>query len=143
MSFHQSTASNQIDKPHHTHRETLSPTGGMQIYWDKFSRGWVVVVVKRSAYQPSTPTTRVRIPLTSTVFSVKFLLEMNENKQKRSGLAHFKVQQRFRIDRLPNQQNIYFLLRPKLGKGMPRHLNVQLFKQISQSILLLWFSMNI
>ena len=37
-------------------------------------------MVKWSACLPSTPTIRVRILLTHTVFSVKF--EMNENKQK-------------------------------------------------------------
>ena len=31
---------------------------------------------------PSTSTIRVRIPLTPTVFSVKFVFEKNENKQK-------------------------------------------------------------
>ena len=49
-----------------------------------------VVVVMWSACSTSTPTIRVRIPLTSTVYSVKFVFEKNENKQKRPGLAHFK-----------------------------------------------------
>ena len=36
-------------------------------------------------------TSRVRIPLTPTVFSVKFVFEFNENKHnKRPGQAHFK-----------------------------------------------------
>ena len=48
-----------------------------------------VVVVMWSACSTSTPTIRVRIPLTSTVYSVKFVFEKNENKQKRPGLAHF------------------------------------------------------
>ena len=42
---------------------------------------WVVVVVKRSAYSPSTPMIHVRILLTPTVFSVKFVYEKNENKK--------------------------------------------------------------
>ena len=42
-----------------------------------------------SACLASTPTIRVRIALTSTVFSVKFVLEKNENKQKKAGFAHF------------------------------------------------------
>ena len=42
-----------------------------------------VVVVVWLACSPSTPTIRVRIPLTSTVFSVKIVFEYNENKQKR------------------------------------------------------------
>ena len=48
-----------------------------------------VVVVKWSACSTSTPTIQVRILPTSTVFSVKFVFEKNENKQKRPGLAHF------------------------------------------------------
>ena len=36
-----------------------------------------------SSGQPSTPIILVRIPLTPTVFSVKFVFEKNENKQKR------------------------------------------------------------
>ena len=46
-------------------------------------------VVMWSAYFPSTPTIRVRIPLKPTVFSVKCVFETNENKQKRPVLAHF------------------------------------------------------
>ena len=42
-------------------------------------------VVKRSACSPSTPTIRVWIPLTPTVFSVKFVCEKNENKHKENG----------------------------------------------------------
>ena len=41
-----------------------------------------MVVVKWSSCSPSTSTIRVRILLTSTVFSVKFVLEKNQNKQK-------------------------------------------------------------
>ena len=48
----------------------------------KFLAG-AVVVVKRSVYSPSTLTIRVRILLTPTVFSVKFVFEKNEKKQKR------------------------------------------------------------
>ena len=43
----------------------------------------VVVVVKWSACLPSTLKIRVRIPLTSTVFSEKICVGKNENKQKR------------------------------------------------------------
>ena len=39
-------------------------------------------VVKCTACSPSTPTIRVRIPLTPTVFSGEIVLEKNENKQK-------------------------------------------------------------
>ena len=46
-----------------------------------------VVVVKWSAYSPSTPMIRVRITLTSTVYSVKFVLEKNKNKQKQAGVG--------------------------------------------------------
>ena len=45
------------------------------------------VVHKWSACSPSTPTIRVRIPLTPTVFPVKFVFEKNK---KRPGLAHLK-----------------------------------------------------
>ena len=38
-----------------------------------------VVVVKWSAYSPSTPTIRVQNPLTPSVVSVKFVFEKNEN----------------------------------------------------------------
>ena len=38
----------------------------------------------------STPTIRVRIPLTTTVFFVKFVLEKNKNKQKEAGIGPFK-----------------------------------------------------
>ena len=44
---------------------------------------WAVVVVKWSACSPSTQTIRVRILLTPSVFSVKFVFRKNENKQKR------------------------------------------------------------
>ena len=37
-----------------------------------------------------TPTIRVRILLTPTVFSVKFVFKMNENKQKEAGVGPFK-----------------------------------------------------
>ena len=40
-------------------------------------------------YLTSTPTIRVRIPLTSTVFSAKFVFEKNENKQKEAGVGPF------------------------------------------------------
>ena len=70
-----------------------------------------VVVVMWSACSTSTPTIRVRIPLTSTVYSVKFVFEKNENKQKRPGLAHFKknstVSVLYRLLITPfNEQNV-------------------------------------
>ena len=48
-------------------------------------------VVMWSAYFPSTPTIRVRIPLKPTVFSVKCVFETNENKQKRPVLAQKEI----------------------------------------------------
>ena len=45
-----------------------------------------VVVVKWSACFPSTPTIRVRFPLTLIVFSV---FEKNENKQKETWVGPF------------------------------------------------------
>ena len=49
-----------------------------------------VVVVKWSACSPSTLPIQVRILQTTTVCSVKFVFEKNENKQKkRPELAHF------------------------------------------------------
>ena len=60
-------------------------------------------LVKWSACLPSTPTIWVRILLTPPIFSVKFVVETNENKEeKRPGLAHFKkvfkLKQIFTID---------------------------------------------
>ena len=48
-----------------------------------------MVVVKWSACSPSTPTIRVQILLTSTVFSVKFVFEKTENKQKEAEVGPF------------------------------------------------------
>ena len=45
------------------------------------------MVVKCTVCSPSTPTIRVRIPLMSTVFFVKFVFEKNENKQKEAGVG--------------------------------------------------------
>ena len=50
-----------------------------------------MVVVKWSAYLPSTLAIQVRILLTATVFSVKIVFEKNRNKQKETGLAFFKT----------------------------------------------------
>ena len=50
---------------------------------------WYRAVVKWSACSPSTPTIRVRIPLKHTVFSVKFVFEKSENKQKEAGVGPF------------------------------------------------------
>ena len=51
----------------------------------QFSKSAVVVklavVVKWSAFSPSTPTVRVRNPLTPTVYSLKFVFEKNEIKE--------------------------------------------------------------
>ena len=45
------------------------------------------MVVKWSAYSPSTPTIRDQIPMKRTVLSVKIVFEKNENKQKGSGVV--------------------------------------------------------
>ena len=50
-----------------------------------------VVVVKWSVCSPFTPTIRVRILLTSIVFSVKFVFEMNENKQNKAHLKNVTI----------------------------------------------------
>ena len=49
----------------------------------------VVVVVKWSAFSPSTLTIRVRIPLKPRVFSVKFVFEKTKDKQKEAGAGTF------------------------------------------------------
>ena len=41
----------------------------------------LAVVVQWSAFSPSTPTFRVRNPLTPTVYSLKFVFEKNEIKE--------------------------------------------------------------
>ena len=48
------------------------------------------MVAKWSVCSPSTLTIRVHIPPTPTVFSVKFVFEKNENKQKEVGVGPFK-----------------------------------------------------
>ena len=48
----------------------------------------VVVVVKCSASSPNTPTTRVQIPLSFTIFC-KIVVEKNENKQKEASVGPF------------------------------------------------------
>ena len=57
-----------------------------------------VVVVKWSACSLYTPAILVRIALTPTVFSVKFVFEKNENKQKEAGVGPFK-----KVDRVKEQ----------------------------------------
>ena len=58
-----------------------------------------VVVVKWSACSPSTSTIRVQILLTPTVFSVKFVFEKKENKEKRGrGWPIFRVKCRTKIN---------------------------------------------
>ena len=54
------------------HFKTEERKSTLQIKWVKIvsTSAGVVVVVKWSAYSPSTPTFRIRIPLTSIVFSV-------------------------------------------------------------------------
>ena len=47
------------------------------------------MVVKWSACSPSTPTIRVLIPAEAYSFSVKFVFEKNENKQKEAGVGPF------------------------------------------------------
>ena len=46
------------------------------------------MVVNWSAWSPSIPTIQIQILMTPTVFSVKFVFEKIENKQKR-GRGHF------------------------------------------------------
>ena len=55
----------------------------------KLCRRRAVVVVKWSVWSPSAHTMPVRNPLTPTVFSVKFVLEKNKNKQKEPGVGPF------------------------------------------------------
>ena len=50
----------------------------------------VVVVVKWSLGSPNTPKIQIRIPLQPTAFSVKFVFEKNDNKQRESGVGPFK-----------------------------------------------------
>ena len=50
----------------------------------------MVVAVKWSAGLHSSPTNRVRIWPKHTVFSVKFVFEMNEKKQKEAGIGQLK-----------------------------------------------------
>ena len=50
-----------------------------------------MVVVKWSACSPSTPTIRVQIPQAFSVFSVIFVFEKKENKQKEAGVGPFKT----------------------------------------------------
>ena len=45
----------------------------------------------RSGRSPFTPMIRIWIPLTPTFFSVKFVFEMIENKQKEAWLDHLKI----------------------------------------------------
>ena len=47
-------------------------------------------VVKWSTCSPSTLTIRVRILLKPTAFSVQFVFEKNENKQKEAGIGPFE-----------------------------------------------------
>ena len=54
-----------------------------------FSLVGAVEVVKWSPFSPFIPTIRVWILLKPIVFSVKFAIVKNENKQKRPGLANF------------------------------------------------------
>ena len=53
------------------------------------------MVVKWSAWSPSTLTILVRIQLTPTVFSVKFVFEKNANKQKEAGVGPFFNDKKF------------------------------------------------
>ena len=96
MSTHQATAleqqfplrglSFQMQGIAHTKK---SPTIGTKKQTVPNNQLRAMMVVKWSACSPSTLTIRVRIPLTSAVFSVKSVFEKNENKQNRQGLAHF------------------------------------------------------
>ena len=61
------------------------------LLYKQLDRRWAeVVTVKWSVRSPSTPMIQVQILLTPTDFSVNFVFEKNENKQKRPpGLALF------------------------------------------------------
>ena len=67
------------------------------------------VVVKWSTFSPSTLTIRVRIPLKPTVFSVKFVFEKKENKQKEAGVGPFLITISEGIEQRSNAQK-----RPKM-----------------------------
>ena len=71
------------------------------------AHAWAVVVVKWSAFLPSTPTIRVRIPLKSTVFSVILCLKRTKINKKRPGLAHFK-----KIEAVNGPLKIFFSAAP-------------------------------
>ena len=59
----------------------------------KTTKWCTVVVVKWSACSPSTRSIQVQIPLTLKAFFLKFVIEKNENKQKRGrGWSIFKHQ---------------------------------------------------
>ena len=68
------------------------------------------MVVKWSACSPATLTIQVQIPLTSTVFSVKFVFEKEENRQKEVGVDTFlkKFSEIFRWLKL-SIKKFYFL----------------------------------
>ena len=58
---------------------------------------WAVVVVKWSARSPSTPTIRVRIPLTPTVFLYKLCLKKMKINKKKAGVGPFLKKHGFMI----------------------------------------------
>ena len=55
----------------------------------KQGKRWAIVVVKWSAYSPSTLTIRVRIQLKPTVFSVKLCLIRTNINKKEAGVGRF------------------------------------------------------
>ena len=67
----------------------MSKKVGSSLEISKYTKLAVVVVVKWSACSPYTTTIRVQFPLMSTVFSVKFVFEKNENKEKEGGVGPF------------------------------------------------------
>ena len=83
----------------------------------EMARLGAVVVVKWSACSFSTKTIRVRIPLKPTVFSVKFVFEMNEDLLKEAAVGHFLVRKSF----FDFRQFIYNL--PNNLKHLPRCRN--------------------
>ena len=67
------------------------------------------MVVKWSAYLPSTPMIRVRILLKATVFFCKSCIRMKENKQKEARFGHFLTILRVK-DKKDTAQIIEFIL---------------------------------
>ena len=65
---------------------------------DKKSDRGAVAVVKWSACSPSTPTIRVRIPLTPTVFLYKLCLKRTKINKKEAGVGPFFLKDNWNMD---------------------------------------------